>query len=293
MAYFPRTLFADKNGELNSGVKFFDVRFNNTCNLKCITCGPAASSKWQNEAKNIYNITIKHHKFFKEEFVTDFVNNAPGIIHIDIAGGEPFLSGVSEQKQLLQHYIDSGKADEISLHYTTNVTVFPDSEWWELWQHFKEIDMQLSIDGIGARYEYIRFPADWSQVQTNVDLYKHKQSQLPNVKLSVSHTVSAYNIYYLDEFFSWCYNQQLPRPWLGRVHKPVHMKPTVWPSTVRTIIAEHLNTSSWVDVKNWAGLVGNTDDSEYFDLFKEKLQQHDQYRNLDFKSTFPELAPYL
>lgn len=269
------------------------IAFGNTCNLKCITCGPNSSSRWQTEYNQIYGKNVLPVKFYKKDFADEFATQAPDIVHLDIPGGEPFLSGVPEQKQLLQHYVDSGRAAEISLHYTTNVTIFPDAEWWDLWQHFKEIDMQLSIDGIGARYEYMRFPAKWSQVQANVDLYTQKQSQLPNVRLSVSHTVSAYNIYYLDEFFSWCYNQQLPKPWLGRVHNPMHMRPAVWPLKIRNLIAEHLMTSRYQDAHTWAQLLLNSDDSEYFEMFKQKLRQHDQYRNLKFELTFTELAEYL
>jgi MoaA/NifB/PqqE/SkfB family radical SAM enzyme len=268
------------------------IAFGNTCNLKCITCGPTSSSKWQNEAKDIYNITIKHHKFFKEEFVTDFVNNAPGIIHIDIPGGEPFLSGVPEQKALLNYYVLSGQASNITLHYTTNATVFPDDEWWDLWTHFKEIDMQLSIDGVGNRYEYIRFPASWIEVNCHIDNYI-KKSNLNNFRLSVSHTVSAYNIYYLDEFFTWCNNKGLPRPWLGRVHSPAHMRPGVWPDQIKDKITNHLENSKHLDVKTWIKLLKNTNDSDYFDLFKSKLHEHDDYRKLDFSIVFPELAEFV
>ena len=268
------------------------IAFGNTCNLKCITCGPASSSKWHNEAKEIYNITIKHHKFFKEQFVTDFVNNAPDIVHIDIPGGEPFLSGVPEQKALLNYYISSGQASNITLHYTTNATVFPDDEWWDLWTHFKEIDMQLSIDGVGRRYEYIRFPANWVEVNCHIDNYI-KKLNLDNFRLSVSHTVSAYNIYYLDEFFTWCNNKGLPRPWLGRVHSPAHMRPSVWPDQVKDKIITHLEDSKHPDINTWIELLKNTNDSDYFDLFKSKLHEHDTYRKLDFSIAFPELAEFV
>lgn len=262
------------------------IAFGNTCNLKCITCGPRSSSRWQSEYQSVYNVNILPLKFYKKDFVTEFVAQAAGIVHLDIPGGEPFLSGVDEQKQLLQHYVDAGLAANISLHYTTNATIMPDSEWWQLWSHFKEVEIQLSIDGIGARYEYIRYPANWQQVSANIAEYVARQDQ---VRLSVSHTVSAYNIYYLDEFFTWCYNQQLPRPWLGRVHNPVHMRVGVWPRAARISIAEHLLTSQHPDVITWAQLLLDSDDSEHFDQFQQRTQQHDQYRNLDFEATFLEL----
>jgi len=282
------------NYDLNSN-KFItsSIAFGNTCNLKCITCGPQSSSRWQKEYFDLYQVDVPHHKFYKNNFVMDFVEHAPYIIHVDIPGGEPFLSGVKEQQELLNYYIDNDQASKISLHYTTNGTTFPDDTWWSLWEHFKEIDLQLSIDGIGNRYEYIRYPAIWTELTNNVDCYITKETQLANVRLSVSHTVSAYNIYYLDEFVSWCYTVGLPKPWLGRVHNPVHMRPTVWPSEVCKNIADHLNTSSHDDVRVWAGLVTNENDSKHFETFWIKMQQHDQYRGLDFNKIFPEMTKYL
>jgi radical SAM protein with 4Fe4S-binding SPASM domain len=269
------------------------IAFGNTCNLKCITCGPHSSSRWQKEYFDLYQVDVPHHKFYKNNFVRDFVKHAPHMIHVDIPGGEPFLSGVKEQQELLNYYIDNGQAKEISLHYTTNGTVFPDDVWWSLWKNFKEIDLQLSIDGVGNRYEYIRYPANWSELTNNVGRYVANEKQLDNVRLSVSHTVSAYNIYYLDEFVSWCYTVGLPKPWFGRVHNPIHMRPTVWPQNVCASIADHLNTSEHSDVRVWAELVINENDSEHFEMFRNKMQQHDQYRGLDFDNTFPELTKYL
>ena len=102
------------------------IAFGNTCNLKCITCGSQSSSRWQKEYRDIYNRDFQHVKFYRNDFVDDFIAQAPGILHLDIPGGEPFLSGVPEQKKLLQHYIDSGQSQDISIHYTTNATVFPE-----------------------------------------------------------------------------------------------------------------------------------------------------------------------
>lgn len=265
------------------------IAFGNTCNLKCITCGSNSSSRWHQEFRDIYGQDFQPVKFYRDDFVETFVSQAPGVIHLDIPGGEPFLSGVAEQKKLLEHYVTSGRAADISLHYTTNTTLFPDAEWWQLWSHFREIDIQLSIDGVGARYEYIRYPASWNDTETNVKRYLLQTT--PNLRLSVSHTVSAYNIFYLDEFFTWCYSVGLPRPWLGRVHDPAHMRSTVWPN--REHIVSHLKNSKFEDVRVWASLVANTDESELFDSFCERLHQHDRYRGLDFKNVFPEMAPYI
>jgi hypothetical protein len=269
------------------------VAFGNSCNLKCITCNPYASSQWRREYEHIYHIDIKPFVFYKKDFVTDLVQSAPDLIHIDIPGGEPFISGLKEQKQLLRHYIDRGQACKMSLHYTTNATVYPEQDWWELWKHFKEIDLQISIDGIEQQYEYLRYPAEWNTVLSHLFKYVDAQLRLENFRLSVSHTVSAYNIFYLDKFITWCHNTGLPQPWLGRVHSPAHMRPTVWPDEAKQKIVTHLNNSVNQQAKDWSNLISNQDDSDLFGKFRSALHQHDQYRNLNFKSVFPELAEYI
>ena len=269
------------------------VSLGNTCNLKCITCHPDASSKWQKEYNDIHGVNIIPFKFYKQNFVQDFVSNAPNIRHVDIAGGEPFLSGVDEQLQMLDYYIETGQASNITLHYNTNVTVWPSSEWWQKWSHFREIDMQLSIDGIGEQYEYIRYPAEWSTLETNVTKYLEQQRNCTNFRLSVSHTVSAYNVFYLEEFFDWVYNIGLPKPWLGLVHTPVYMRPSVWSDSAKDLIIDKLDNSKHEDIKRWSSIVATLEDQQYFDNFKHNCQQHDEYRSLDFKKTFKELAHYL
>lgn len=269
------------------------VAFGNTCNLKCITCDPKSSSKWQSEYRQIYNVDILPSKFYKQDFVKEFAALAPSLVHLDIPGGEPFLSGVAEQRALLQQWIDSGQSKDITLHYTTNGTLWPDESWWKIWEQFKHIDMQISIDGVGKRYEYIRFPGKWVKLTSNVDRYLEQSLLLPNLQISVSHTVSAYNIYYLDEFFTWCNSVGLPRPWAGRVHNPIHMRPSVWNRTANDTIISHLKESTHPDVITWAALLENSDDSNQFEEFKTRLHQHDRARNLNFKLVFPELAHWV
>jgi hypothetical protein len=71
------------------------------------------------------------------------------------------------------------------------------------------------------------------------------------------------------------------------------MTPTVWPATVRQSIAKQLSLSRHSDVNTWAQVVARSDDSDQFDEFCQRLHQHDQYRGLDFKNTFPEMAIHI
>lgn len=275
----------------HSGPLTVSVAFGNTCNLTCITCGPRSSSRWQREHLVLSKQDVPPNHFYRDGFVDELLAICPEVIHLDIPGGEPFLSGVPQQQELLHRLIDQGRAAQISVHYTTNATVWPDQRWWDLWSHFQEIDMQLSIDAVGPRFEYIRYPADWNTVAGHVRRYLQEEQQRSNLRLSISHTVSAYNIYYLPEFLDWCQAQRLPRPWLGRVHDPMHMRPSVWPDPAKQHIIDQLKNGN-KDARTWARLIANTNDSEHFDLFRQRLVWHDRYRGLDFAQTFPEMARF-
>lgn len=264
----------------------------NTCNLKCIICGPAASSKWIKEYKDVYGIQVQNIESVRKDLINNITSIAPDLVHIDMHGGEPMLSNIEQHQALLDHYIHTGQAKNISIHYTTNATIFPDQTWLDRWMHFAEIDLQLSIDGIGHRYEYLRYPADWRTLENHAEQYLRLQQQQSNIKLSLAHAVSAFNIFYIEEFVTWCQQKGLPRPWMGKVHTAAWLRPSVWPEPAKSAIVNKLQSSTIEDVQTWANLMQNTDDSDLFDQFKQFVQRHDQYRNLDFKNTFPDLAQY-
>ena len=264
----------------------------NTCNLKCIICSPHASSKWNKEYKDLYHVEIASIQDVRQDVISSLTTIAPNLVHIDMHGGEPFLSSIEQHQALLDHYIHTKQAKNISIHYTTNATIFPGIDWTQRWQHFAEVDLQLSIDGVAHRYEYQRYPADWNTVVANVHRYLELQHR-PNIKLSVAHTVSAYNIFYIEEFVQWCNQIGLPRPWMGKLHRPAHLRPSVWPNTAKEAIVNKLQSSTIEDVRVWAKLMQNTDDQNLFEQFQQFVQRHDQYRNLNFKTTFPEMAQYI
>ena len=277
----------------NNRLLTLSMAIGNTCNLKCIMCGPVASSLWNKEYQDIYGIKLTPIRRFKKTIIPDVIDLAADLVHIDVHGGEPFLSGQKDHESLLDHLVQTGQSEKISIHYTTNGTVWPESRWFEKWMHFKEVEIQLSIDGVGERYEYIRYPGKWQVLQENSRRYLDRASKDSGVRLSVAHTVSAYNIYYLDEIFDWCETIGLPMPWTGKLHRPPYLRPSVWPDAARSIIMHHLDSSQHPEVQKWAHHLASEDDQEHFDKFREFTATHDRYRGLDFKSTFQEMAGFI
>ena len=64
------------------------IAFGNTCNLKCITCGPGASSRWRKEYLDLYGEDSPPETIDNSQVLT-YIGHCPNAIHFDIPRGEP------------------------------------------------------------------------------------------------------------------------------------------------------------------------------------------------------------
>jgi hypothetical protein len=121
----------------------------------------------------------------------------------------------------------------------------------------------------------------------NIKQYQHEQKIKNNINLSISHTVSIFNVLDLPQFLIWCYKQGLPFPYIGMVQDPLHFNIQYLPSSIKEKITQKLsNTSKLLPVTEYMNSVTS---SKEYDL-KSIIDPHDTYRKQNFYSTFPELA---
>ena len=62
-----------------------------------------------------------------------------------------------------------------------------------------EIDVNASIDDLGSRNYYIRYPTQWEETVASIE----KLTKLTNLNWQVTQTVSILNIHTLAEFGYW------------------------------------------------------------------------------------------
>ena len=264
------------------------VAFGNICNLACRICGPKDSSRWVAEMKKHENKSYPITQWFKDhDVIEDLFNHTKDAVHLDIPGGEPILLEIPEHFDFLEKFKE--RSHEITLHYTTNATNFPNRKIVNLWKKFKSVDVQMSIDGIEKKYEYNRWPAKWNKVHGNMLKYKKLAKESTNIRLSISHTVSAFTVNYVDDFVKWCIVGGFPKPWLGPLISPAHYRPGIFPEHIKKKIIENLQASRFNDVKSLVSYV-EQDDQKYYPLFKNRVQELDRIRKQSFSKTFPELT---
>lgn len=197
----------------------YDLRLGNLCNLSCRMCHPSQSSGWYEEWFKTRHSTfqdsdIKYemttdkngrvllksspYKWFQSSNLWNFLReHSSEIRELHFAGGEPLLS--SEHVGLLQNFVSSGLSSTIKLDYNTNLTVLP-SHLTELWPHFEEVTLGISIDGYAAMNDYIRYPSRFESIQKNIQTLESLQG---NLRIWATTTLSALNIGRYPELIRW------------------------------------------------------------------------------------------
>jgi organic radical activating enzyme len=276
-------------------IKILMLTFGNSCNLACVTCCSANSTTWIKEEQKlkefISDIKIfEHHRFYQDkEMFSQLKSLCSEISHVYLFGGEPFITGNTEHLDFLDHLISIG-AENINIHYMTNATIFPKEKFWERWKKFKKLDIQLSIDGKDKHFNYTRWPADWGQVLKNINLYKKKKLDNPNLKLTIGHVISVFTVFYFPEFFKWCMQNELKDPYISLLSEPTRYDIRTLPIDVKNKIKLKLDKYKFNEIVEY---MYQNDFSSEFDETKKFIELLDQQRNQNFAETFPEFNQLL
>lgn len=289
-----RTTFNSEKPDTDK-LKVLSLPFGNTCNLACRTCKSYASSRWLQEEKEIVEHFPElklhpHNQYYKDNnFIDKIKQLSDDVTLLEFPGGEPFITGISEHLDFLDYLIQHN-AKNMTLRYMTNVTILPDIEFWDKWKHFKQVDIQLSIDGVGKVFDYTRWPASWDNVYPNIKFYQRKQKEYNNIQLSVGHTISIFNVYYLDMFLLWCEHEGLPGPYLGCVSKPDQYNITVLSPKTKQYLDNHLTHHRVHAVKNF---MNNQNNSHLLDKLYNYVTIIDEKRSQKFTDNLKEFGKLL
>lgn len=287
---------------------FLDLKLGNICNLKCRICGSWSSSKWAGEEidylkqSGATKIEQKQHTAYQmlkqgawpresQRFWDSLDQLLPNIKYLEFTGGEPFL--IQEHIDLLKRAANQGYAKNISLHYNTNGTVYP-TDLEVVWDKFKRVEIALSIDNVGPRFEYERYGANWIEVNKNVKLFEELKAKCANIDLQLCFTINVLNVLYLKELLDWAKDVNFNNYHWNMLHGPEEMSIASLSIDAKNQIAHHLNqqfknTIYTKDVENLIAMMFNGTSMESKFLI-ERLSVTDRYRKQHLNQTHPELA---
>ena len=188
-------------------VTFLDFTMGNKCNLICRMCNIDNSNLWEKESKLLYNEDFNiptRNVSVDDRFLSDdfFTKNFLYLKQVNFLGGEPLI--IKEHSDFLRQCIKHNIAKNITLFYTTNLTVVKD-ELFDLWSEFKHIYLGVSIDGYNEVDDYIRYPSKWDKIEKNIEKVSGWKQEL-NMDLQIHSTFQALNVLNYDKLLEWVYS---------------------------------------------------------------------------------------
>ena len=324
----------EEDGTVPEKLVYLDLRLGHTCNLKCVMCSPHDSSQWVGDHKKIYPLfqakELKEQMSWdRKEFNNKWHENPdfwkemyaqiPNLKQVYFAGGEPLM--IREHRWFLEEIIRQGYADKILIRYNTN-GLLVDDEIIELWKKFKKVKVGFSIDAVGDRNYYIRYPSDWATIERNL----HKLDNTPdNIQVSIATAIQILNIKHLADFAKWKITQNFKKVNLENtvggiqagggiinmhlLYIPTFLSIRLLPAEdkaqVRSSFAElanwlHTNYRQDEDFwknnpygwKRWQAVLDFMDAEDHtaqLPAFKEYIESLDIVRKTKFSDVFPEL----
>lgn len=230
-----------------ASVLSYKIDTSTTCNSTCVTCGPQASTAWHKlDSKS--RLTLAKRPVLITKLASKELINFETAVSINFRGGEPLLSKTNffVLEQLIAH-----NNTDCFISFTTNGSIIPSEYQISLLKQFKNLNFNLSIDGTGKVFEYLRYPLTWPDMLKTIDFCKQMQ-----IDVSASYTISNLNVMYHDDTTQWFKDNSIP--YINNiVHSPVHYAPSSLP----------------LDAKKQ--IIKLTSDQEIAGLFKDHTLQDD------------------
>ena len=155
----------------NFNLHTVDLRWSNQCNQACVYCGPHNSSMW---VKEIGGEDLLDQE--KKQRLKDYVfANVKQLKNVYLAGGEPLL--MHENQEFLELLLKYNP--EVTLRVNTNLSAL-ETKVGKMIQSFNNVHWIVSVESMGAAYDYIRYGGSWNQFCANLSQLrkntKHKIS---------------------------------------------------------------------------------------------------------------------
>jgi len=219
----------------------WDLRVGNLCNIKCVMCNSAYSSKIAEEDEEYSTQIIKlfpEKQNFDNSSIINWDTSQQGkellknIIKsarwVKLQGGEPLAV------KTVRDFIENLHTDTV-LNITTNGTVL-DKRLLNGLSRLKQVDFSISLEAASNANNIIRHGSSWPRLKKNI----LKLNELSNTDVQINHVLQITSVFYLREVIEFCEEHNL------------HLKLTI------------LNDPTYLSLKACP--------IEYLDLFNEIMQ---------------------
>ena len=323
--------------------RMIEISLGNTCDLKCMYCHPHYSSQWAAEQMKYGELKlIEVEKELPKEDDTEFekiwwewFENYAGYSAtcINFIGGEPLL--ISKFYKYIDRIINFYNTHEtpqkyIDISIVSNFNT-PPKQFEQflvcvkrLVDHGKfKVDMNISMEQLGARAEFVRTGTDWKLMTRNIERFFEFVTEIdqfspPRVILNVQIALNALCISDLPEFIKFIIDLQRNHTMLINLRQnqivfPEWLSPYILPSNYTKYVDEALDliateievidNSKYSEYGRWDsyyrflmairnGIANSEKNNQARREFANNIDKLTSRRNLNFAETFPEMIEF-
>lgn len=291
-----------------------EISFDTKCNAACLSCGSYCSTTWakfdkkhglnqhispkvvrlenpfqRRLAEVQYKITLDtEDSDLSDILFKQLINTVPldKLQTIFIMGGEPFYT--KSHVKMLKHLKEvHPNLKNVSIRYQSNGSIYPSDEVLKLWEDYKYIVYGASFDGVGERFNYLRWPLKWHRCEKVLTRLVNET----DVRLHVNCTISPLNILYVDELDNWLRDNI-------NISKFSNQRQLIRPNAclgdmdlrfASEKLKEKVYTKYGVD-HDISKLVNSMDVYNDPERMFRYVEQMDSLRRLDWRKTFPDVV---
>ena len=233
-------------GQTDRTVSDWQIDLGNYCNGACVFCNPESSSRIATEFKKLGFIDQLPPPSWCDDpsLIDQFVQalTASANLHyLHFLGGETVIT--PGFKTILTALVDAGLAQDITIGFTTNLTVWSDSVV-ELLKQFQQVNLGMSVETLTPVNDYVRYPSRRDLTQELLDRWValgKQQDWLIQLRI----TPTCLTVQDLTTVYDYAWHNHLAVESCNFLDEPKFLRIGVLPQDYRTTVIKILE--QWVD----------------------------------------------
>lgn len=224
----------------------WQIDLGNYCNSACVFCVPESSSRLTQQLVKIDRLESPVAPNWSDDpdLVQRFLSaldHSPNIKYLHFIGGETLITPAFGT--ILQHLVQTGRSGDITLGFTTNLTVWPQATI-DLVCEFHGVNLGMSIETLDQVNDYVRWPSQIAAVTGTLLkwLMLARQNQWTS---TIRITPTALTVSRLPQVYQFALEHNTSIESCNFLYRPQFMRPTVLPKEIRTVAADDLE--AWID----------------------------------------------
>ena len=230
----------------NFDLRFIDLHWSNICNLRCVMCWPQQSSLI---AKDQKVITASVDKKNIHTIIDMIKQNQKNLKEIYLSGGEPFY--IPYNTLLL----DQLENTNIPLRINTNMHWKKNNKLFKiLTKKFKNVQLTMSVDALGDKFDYIRNGANWNRFISNLQYVRDNT----DFEIRINSIFSVMNAIDINKVVNFFYHdQKIKDITINILHRPTPIDAKNYPTEKKADIIQKLENCLETLSKEDINLINN------------------------------------